>query len=121
LPAVSTRGGPQRVASWFVGGAGLLGLGATSVLAIIADNKNLDSRHDCPVSFRECGPAGVSERNDALQAANAATITFIVSAGLLTAGAVLWFTAPGSGRAPANRTGIAFVPAPSGGFLEGRW
>ena len=121
LPPLSSRGGPQRLASSIVGSAGLLALVVTGVMAIVADDKNLDSRHDCPVSFRECGQAGVSEREDALRTANAATLVFFVGAGLLAAGAVLWFTAPPARGAPANRTGIAFVPTPSGGAVEGRW
>jgi hypothetical protein len=121
LPPISSRGGSQRLASSIVGSAGVLALGATGVLGIVADNKNLDSRHDCPVSFRECGQAGVSEREDAMRTANAATVTFFVGAGLLAAGAVLWFTAPAAKDAPANRTGVAFAPTPSGGALEGRW
>jgi hypothetical protein len=121
LPPLSARGGPQRLASSIAGSAGLLAFGVTGVLAIVADNKNLDSRHDCPVSFRECGQAGVSERDDAMRIANAATVTFFVGAGLLTAGAVLWFTAPPATGAPRNRTGVRFVPTPSGGVFEGRW
>jgi serine/threonine-protein kinase len=101
----------QRTVGLVVAGAGVVGLGVSGVLALIANGKKQDSLKDCPHDPNVCDATGVSLRNDALSAGDAATVAFVLGAAALAGGGILWFTAP---RSDAASTSGSAAPA-------GRW
>jgi hypothetical protein len=113
----ASNGGAQRTIGLVVAAAGVVGMGAAGVLAIVANNKNQDSLQFCPTNPNVCSPAGVAERNDARMAGDAATVALGVGAAVFVTGAVLWLTAPNS-RVAAR---IAIVPTVGGAVLDGAW
>jgi hypothetical protein len=108
---------PQRTIGLVVAAAGLVGMGAAGVLAIVANSKNQDSLKSCPNNPNLCSTAGVAERSDARTAGDAATVALGVGAAVFVAGTALWLTAPSS--RPAAR--IAIVPTIGGAMLDGAW
>jgi serine/threonine-protein kinase len=116
------RGVPtQTIAGWVVGGAGIVGLAIGTAIVVVAENKYSSSKSLCEASHPDiCSPQGVSERNDARDAGNAATLALGLGAAAVVAGGVLWLTAPSS--ASAKHTGsLRIVPALGGASLEGTW
>lgn len=113
----------QRVVGLVVGGVGLLGLGASGVIALVANAKKQDSLSDnhCPTP-NQCDVAGVSLRNQALAAGDAATVAFAIGAAALVTGGVLWLTAPhATASRAASIAAIAIAPGLGGAIVEGSW
>jgi hypothetical protein len=122
-PETASRGGAQRTIGLVVAGAGAVGLGVAGVFALVANSKNKDSVGLCDKTDPNlCPSAGVSERNDALWAGDAATVALGVGGAALIAGALLWLVAPIAG--PANGSSAARVvvmPAVGGAVVKGTW
>jgi tetratricopeptide (TPR) repeat protein len=93
-PRTDERGGSQRMLAWVLGGTGVA-LGATAgIFAVLASNKNADSKVDCDAADpNRCGPRGVRARDDAKSWASAATVAGAVGAVSLAGGVVLYLSA----------------------------
>jgi serine/threonine-protein kinase len=116
-PAASAppAGGGQRVMAAVVGGAGILGLGVSGVLALVANSEKNDSLKYCPGNPNVCTQTGVDKRDDALRLGDGATVALAIGAAALAGGVVLWVTAP-SGRAT-----VGVVPSLGGAIVRGRF
>jgi hypothetical protein len=99
---------------------GVVSLGVATGFALAATSKNNDSKAHCQINNPNvCDPTGVSVRNDALTAGNAATVALGVGGAAMALGIVLWLAAPsGSSRAAAR---ISIAPALGGAVMEGAW
>jgi hypothetical protein len=84
------RGHTQRVVGLVVGATGIVAAGVGEVLAILAKSKFDTATH-------ERGSSQVNDSASAVHQGDAATVIVSVGAGLLAAGAVVWFTSPRSG------------------------
>jgi serine/threonine-protein kinase len=109
----ASRGSGQRILGVVFGGLGIVGLGVGTAFALSAKSKYDDSLNACETANHDlCNPTGISQRNDARSAGDAATVAFGLGAAALVAGGILWFTAPRASAAP--RTGSAsLVVAPT--------
>jgi serine/threonine-protein kinase len=104
-----------------VGGFGVVGLGVAAGFAVAAANKNSDSKNHClPSDANVCDATGVSLRNGALDAGNAATIAVSVGAALAATGVVLWIAAP-SGSAARSSARVRIAPTLGGVEIAGSW
>lgn len=82
-----------RVAGVVVAGAGVVALGVTGVLAVVAKSKDSDADSFCDGD--RCTNARALElTDDARGLATAATVTFVSGAVLVASGVVLWMVAP---------------------------
>jgi hypothetical protein len=127
VPAPSTTpaespasGSSQRTIGLVVAGAGVVGLGVSGVLALIANAKKQDSLSDGHCSTAtQCDATGVSLRNQAISTGDAATVAFAIGAAALATGAIVWLTVP---RAPAgNAARVAIAPVLGGAVVGGSW
>lgn len=74
------------------GGLGVIFLGVSAGYGLQARSKNDDSAANCDGDI--CNPAGMQDRNDALDAARLSTITFGTGIALVAAGAAMIVFAP---------------------------
>ena len=116
------RGSTQRVAGLVIGAAGVVGLGVSGILALVANGKKQDSLSGdhCPSSPNQCDSTGVSLRNQALSLGDGATVAFAIGAVALVTGGVLWLSAPRESGAPAVAH-VGLAPAAGGAVLVGSW
>jgi serine/threonine-protein kinase len=99
-PAIANPGRTQRILGLVIGGVGVVGMGVSSALALVAK-----SQYDTSV-----GETGAARHNDSVSAhglADGASVVFVAGAVVAATGAVVWLTAP---RAPvavgANGRGL---------------
>lgn len=85
--SVAAKPGPPRWVGFALGGGGLFGLGAATVLGIRAHDLDRQSRDECRADA--CNAEGKSLRDRAFGAANAATVAAIAGGALVAAG-VTW-------------------------------
>lgn len=113
----------QRIAGATMGAVGVVGLAVGSALTAIMVNENHASMVYCPTDPNKCYAPGVSLRNDALDAAHAATGTFIAGAALAAGGLVVFLTAPKASPSPTSSARVAPVVGPTfaGASLAGAW
>jgi hypothetical protein len=113
--------GAQRIAAIVAAGAGVVSIGLGGYFGVQALSKHSDYVAHCPNNV--CDPTGIQLHDDAASDATAATIAMTAGAVLVAGGAVLWLTAPSTGR--ASGTALRLQPAVgarSGGLsLEGAW
>jgi hypothetical protein len=115
-------GTTQRTIAGVVAGVGVVGLGVATAFAIIAKNKDGDSRANGQCLTGDpnmCNQTGVDERNSALTDGNIATVAFGVGVAAIAAGGVLWFTAPHGAR-PAGAA-LQVAPTLGGVVARGSW
>jgi hypothetical protein len=98
-------GPPLRPIGIAVGAAGVVALGISGYFALHAASKNSDSRSDCTGDV--CGPDGKQARLDAIAAANASTVAFVIG-GVLVAGGVTLFIL---GKPGESKSTLAAGPA----------
>jgi hypothetical protein len=107
-------GSQQRIAATAVGGIGLVGLAAGSILGIMAMSNWNRARSECANGTSGCSSEALDlepvVRNEAL----GSTIAFAVGGGAILGAALLWWTAPAAG---SGRRGGVFV-TPSAGSRE---
>lgn len=92
---------PLRIAGVAAGAAGLLSLGATGVLAVVAKNKDAEAAGYCD-GDRCTDARAIALTDDAKGLASVADVTFVAGAALVTAGVVLWLVAPSRAPKPAS-------------------
>jgi hypothetical protein len=122
-PGTTPRGSAQRTIGLLVGGAGAVGLAVSAVFALVANSKNKDSLRLCDKADpNACTSAGVSERNDALSAGDAATVALGLGGAALVAGILLWFTSPSGAPATGSSAArVVVLPALGGAVVKGTW
>lgn len=110
-----------------VGGLGIVSVAVGSVFGIIAVGKNADAKDNCRTQTL-CSPRGLELTDDAKSAATLSTVLFVVGGAALTAGAILFFTAPSDAEKPerkgaAMRVRLAptFGPREAGLGAAGTW
>jgi hypothetical protein len=93
-PAAEPSGlGTQRITALVVGGVGVAGLAVGTVFGIRSKSAHDDAAPYC--NQGQCtDPAGVASLNEARTAGNVSTAAFLLGAVGVSAGAVLWLTAP---------------------------
>lgn len=96
-----------------VGAVGVAGIGIGAFFGIRASSKWKDAKTRCNSSY-ECDQSGVDLTDQARSSGNIATLGFVAGAALLTAGIVLFVTAPSG--SPANRVKVGVGP---GSFIVG--
>ncbi len=117
--AAPSNGPPLRTIGLVIGGAGIAALGVSGFFAIRAKNLDRESQDNNACDQNNtCTREGLSKRNEAVDAANAATIA-LVAGGVLTAAGVTLVLVGGSKDAkptaarveamPSAGPGVAFV------------
>jgi hypothetical protein len=84
-------------------GAGVVGLGVSGVFAVLAKNKDSDSKEHCHPTPNQCTDEGIELRNDAIRRGNTATVAFIAGGALLAGAGVVWLVTGGSDDPPNAR------------------
>jgi hypothetical protein len=120
--SVSNSGNTQRIAGLAIGGAGVVGLGVGTVLAVMAQSKETDSEKYCaPNDPSRCTQRGVDILEEARGLNTTGNILLGVGGLLVVSGAVLYLTAPGASEAakspPAAQVAVASALSPAGGRL----
>jgi tetratricopeptide (TPR) repeat protein len=108
-----------------LGVVGVVGLGAGTVLGLIAKSKYDDSKEHCrPADENLCDAQGVELRDDAMSLGNMSTVGFIVGGVALAGAGVLWIASNDSkeaahGRAGPLRAGLQMSPSRGSVVLRG--
>jgi len=100
----------QRIGALVAAGVGLVSLGAGIGVVVAASSKYGPSSTHCN-DASQCDAEGFQMRKEAIQMADAANVPIIAGAALLSAGAVLWLTAPRSASQSKTHTGLVVGPA----------
>jgi hypothetical protein len=112
-------GSVQRTVGLVVAGAGVVGLGVSGVLALVASGKNSDS-NSAGCNNDVCRTqASFDDRNAARSAGDGATVALVVGAAAVVVGGVIWLTAPKAGSGGSARVYVA--PVPGGAVIAGAW
>ena len=107
--APSVDRGNQKTWAIAVGSLGALGLIAGGALALIANDRNQQSKDQCnPSNPNLCSNAGVTLRSDAQRFGALATGFGVAGATLLAAGTVLYVTTPRDDRGAVAGLGVGF-------------
>jgi hypothetical protein len=121
-----TAWGSQRIAGVAVGGAGVLGIAAGSILGALTLKKVSDSKSqgNCNATLSVCNQTGLDMQADAKTMAHGSTAAFVVGGAAVVAGIVL--IATGGRAGPLKETGRWTVgpmasPEMSGLLLRRRW
>jgi hypothetical protein len=112
-PRPQATSSTQRTAGIVVAATGVVALGVSGVLALMANSANGTSKDsgNC-LPNDTCSERGLDERDRALKLADAATVVSIAGAVLTAGGVVIWFTAPKSHpEAPAASAQLSVGPA----------
>ncbi len=112
--------GLQRGAALVAGGAGVVVLGVGAVAGIVSMSKHAQSDAHCPgPNHTQCDADGVGFANDAIDAGNLSTATFVAGGALVLAGVVLWLTEPRGTTTPAAVLAPSFAAGTAGLALTG--
>ena len=96
-------GSTQRTLGLVSAGVGLAAAGVGTFFGLRASALDEDSKALCdPGNTTSCSTEGVQMREDALGAADVATVAFVAAGVLVVGGAVLFFTAPSRQKPPAT-------------------
>jgi hypothetical protein len=111
-------GDTQRAVGLVLGGVGVAGLAAGSVLGLQAQDKKEDSLKECPRDQNLCTSRGVELRDEARDRARASNVACAAGGTLLVGGVIIHLTSP---KAPQSvkRRGVELSGSisPSGGRL----
>lgn len=98
----ATPGRTQRTIALAVGGAGVASVVAGAVFGVLSISAHNQADTWCDHATNQCTQQqGVDARNAAIDRGNAATWLFIAGGVAVSAGAVLWLSAPKARSAPA--------------------
>jgi hypothetical protein len=115
----SESGSPIRLIGAIVFGAGIAGLGASAVLAVVDKDGYNTSLGNCqPNNPAICNGQGVSQRNDARTAGDAATAAFVIGAAAAVGGGLMWILGPRPATGP-RASAYATVAPTLGGVVVG--
>lgn len=104
---------PLRKIGAGVAAAGVVGVGASLVVGLVASGRQSDAEQQCRDGVRGCPPAAVSDSDYAYSLATAATVVFVVGAAALAAGGAIFLLAPSEAptkQARAPRRWVAVTP-----------
>jgi hypothetical protein len=114
-PPADTASGSngRRIVGLVMAGVGVVGVGVGAGFGIAALGKNSDASPYCGqngAGKNDCSGPGVGYRADAVSSGNLSTIFFAAGAALVTAGLVVWLTAPSrsSSAAYLQRSAVVF-------------
>jgi hypothetical protein len=110
----SSSGSSQKTVAAIVAGVGLAGVGVGSYFGLTAASTWDDAKSKCTDYPYGCGSEGKSLADDARTQATMSTVGLGVGLALVTAGAVLWFTA-----GPSKPEATSFGIGPSGAAVKG--
>jgi serine/threonine-protein kinase len=106
--ATPTSGDSSRTLGIVLVGVGAVGLGVSTFFGFRARSKYQDSKQHCLSSDEnQCEPQGIELRDEARTSGNVATISGLFGLAAVTAGAIVYFTAPSSEERSARRIWIA--------------
>lgn len=119
--ATASKWNSRKTVALAVGSLGIAGLAVGGIFGGMAasdwSSAKSESCPNCsPMKYQEAS----SDHNNAITAATVSTASFIAGGALVTAGVVLWFTAPSAHEAPPSPTALWLVPGigpGSGGLL----
>jgi hypothetical protein len=115
-----SAGNVQRIVGLSALGLGAVGLGVGAILAIHAKSIYSDSLNHCDATDHDlCDAQGISRRDDARAAGNAATLAVSLGAAAAVAGAVLWITAPHAAPEESSHASWMIAPALGGAVVKG--
>ena len=110
-PAPRRTGNHQRTAGYMVGGAGLVGLSLSAVLAAGASAKDKQADDEClPNDPAQCSEEGVKLANEAKDRAKGATVTLVIGGAATATGIVLVVTAPRKRSKKTASTSLTLAP-----------
>jgi hypothetical protein len=109
--APDQRGARLRSGAWIAGAAGLaaIGVGSAFGVAAMASDGEANSGRNCVHDI--CNATGESDRQRAMNDAHLADVMFVVGAGGLATGVVLWLLGP---HAPRPTSGVFVRPGLAG-------
>jgi hypothetical protein len=110
----SSSGSSQKTVAAIVAGIGLAGVGVGAYFGLSAASTWDDAKSKCTDYPYGCGSEGKSLGDDANTQATMSTIGLGAGLALVTAGAVLWFTA-----GPSTPEATSFGVGPSGAAVKG--
>ena len=108
--AVSDPGRTRRLIAYGVGGTGVASLIVGTVLVFSAKSDWDASRSDCDGQNR-CGDVGFDQASSARSKATISTVLFGVGAAAVTAGVILWLTAPSQEAGASEQARWQLAPA----------
>jgi hypothetical protein len=124
-PAEEASSGPGALVIG-LGVVGVVGLGAGTVLGLMAKSKYDDSKEHCrPADENLCSAEGVALRDDAMSLGTMSTVGFVVGGVALAGAGVLWIASSGDskeaahGRPGALRAGLQMSPSRGAVLLRG--
>jgi hypothetical protein len=108
--ASATKSGmpPLQIAGLIVGGAGIVALGVSGFFGLRASSLNEDSKAGCN-DQNFCTPDALAKRDDAIGAANVATVT-LIAGGVLAATGVTLFIVGGKKKGHPDQVTISATP-----------
>jgi serine/threonine-protein kinase len=111
-------GNTQRAVAVAIAAVGVVSLGVGGIIALGAKAIDKDSLGNCTTADPNlCNTAGLSQRNDARSAGDAASVLMGAGAAALVAGGIAWFTAPHARRAGR----LQVLPTVGGLLARGTW
>jgi hypothetical protein len=112
----------QRIVSFALAGAGVVGIGVGSAFGLMASSSYNQARTDCGTGCSATSKAR-SEKSTADGDATVSTVSFIAGGAALAAGVVLFFTAPNGreGKAPPVSVLPGIGPSSASLLLTGRF
>jgi hypothetical protein len=114
-----SSGSSQRTIGLVLGGVGLAGVAVGVVTGLLAISKNSDAEKLCPTDGACRSAEGVDANESARSMGTVSTIGFVAGGALVSAGAVLFFTAPSSARTGSLQ--LTPIAGPSAVGLRGAW
>jgi hypothetical protein len=103
----SAPGKTQRIASYALAGAGVIGIGVGSAFGLMASSSYNQARTDCGTGCSATSKAQ-SEKSSADTDATVSTVAFVAGGAALVAGVVLFFTAP---KGTEEKAAVSLVPS----------
>jgi hypothetical protein len=119
-PRVTSSAVPWRTIGLVAAGAGVVGIGVGTAWGLVAKSKN-DQSNSSGCTGDRCTASAAAVRHDALSAASASTVAFVVGGVLAAGGVVLWLVAPT--RDADHAVGVTPVALGGGGgiVVMGSW
>lgn len=115
-PAPAEPWSGQKTAALAAGGAGVVALGVATAFGLETLSLKRAANDHCPTDVT-CDAEGFARGQDAHRAATVSTVIFLLGGAAVSAGVVLWLTAPSSPGASV----VGLRVGPGSARLEGTW